>query len=424
MRILWLSPTPGLLHEGEGTGGYGGSGWVGALQHLLMENSPHQHQLGIVYPDYSQADQQTLRADVSYYPVPVRQKGRLEKLRHYYGGYHSYDRLQYVAEVQRIICSFHPDVIHLFGLENPFATLLGHTDVPILVHLQGLLGPCSSTFFPSGVSRHSFWWPPTVREWLWRNGYQFAKRELDALAQRETELCQCCQHYMGRTTFDYQFSRLQSPTSSYHRVNEALRPSFYAHAGQWQPHADQFVITSTISDTVYKGLDLILKTAQLLRHTTRLDFEWQVVGLNEDAGLVRFFERSLSIQSSDVGVRYMDVMTAEQLVEHSLRASVYVHPSYIDNSPNSVCEAQILGLPVIATRVGGVDSLIEHNVSGLLVPANAPYELAYWITQLASNPSLSASLSQQGCATANLRHDRASIIHDLLSAYVYTLESK
>lgn len=63
---------------------------------------------------------------------------------------------------------------------------------------------------------------------------------------------------------------------------------------------------------------------------------------------------------------------------------MYVHPAYIDNSPNALCEAMLLGVPCIASYVGGIPSIIQNEVSGLLAPANEPYYLAekiYWLSK-------------------------------------------
>ena len=415
MKILWLSPTPGLLHETLGTGGYGGSGWVAALQHLFM-TANNGDVLGIVFPSTSKSEP-SIQDGVHYYPILRNSKSKIQKIRYYYGGYKNIDYNEYVEKLQVVIKAFHPDVIHLFGLENPFATILGHTETPVIVHLQGLLGPYDNVFFPQDINSTSFIWPPTVREWIWRNGYRFAKKELHILAIKEAELFKRTKFFMGRTAFDYQVSQLMSPSSRYFKVNEALRPSFYLNAGKWNHSSKKFIITSTISETVYKGLDLILKTAALLKKETKIEFEWQVVGVKNSSSLVRFFEHFLFINSSDVNVRYLGVLTAEQIAEQCLQSSVYVHPSYIDNSPNSVCEAQLLGMPVIATNVGGVSSLIEHKITGLLVPANAPYELAYWIKTINEDSTLAAAVGQKAYESANARHDKETIIRDLYTAY-------
>jgi len=60
-------------------------------------------------------------------------------------------------------------------------------------------------------------------------------------------------------------------------------------------------------------------------------------------------------------------LEVNEMVEAMKISRFMVHPSYIDNSPNSICEAQILGLPVVATNVGGVESLIENGKTGLLI---------------------------------------------------------
>lgn len=415
MRVLWLSPTPGLLNELEGTGGYGGSGWLGALQHLFMAVN-NGDKLGVVFPSIVKSNL-TIQDGVYYYPILRNSKTKIQKIRHYYGCYKIIDYNEYVDDLREVIKDFHPDVIHLFGLENPFATLLGQIEIPVVVHLQGLLGPCDNAFFPQELNSNSFIWPPTLREWIWRNGFMFAKKELHTLAIKEAELFKRARFFMGRTAFDFQVSRLMSPSSRYYKVNEALRPSFYLNAGKWAHSNNLFIITSTISETVYKGLDVILKTAALLKKETKIDFEWQVVGIKKTSSLVQFFEHFLSIKSCDVNVKYLGVLTAEQITEHNLASSLYVHPSYIDNSPNSVCEAQLLGMPVIATNVGGVSSLIEHKKNGLLVPANAPYELAYWIKTINDDSIFAASIGRNAFESANIRHDKKSIIQDLYAAY-------
>lgn len=103
---------------------------------------------------------------------------------------------------------------------------------------------------------------------------------------------------------------------------------------------------------------MVLKTAKLLVENLKLDFEWRIFGnINP-----RFVERLTGIETKAVNVKLCGVASASMLKDELLRASVYVHTLYIDNSPNSVCEAQIMGLPTIVTHVGGSYSLIEEGV--------------------------------------------------------------
>lgn len=74
-------------------------------------------------------------------------------------------------------------------------------------------------------------------------------------------------------------------------------------------------------------------------------------------------ERVFHVKHSDVNVRLMGVATAEQIKAALLSATAYVHPSYIDNASNSLCEAQLLGVTSVATYVGGIPSVVEDGVT-------------------------------------------------------------
>ena len=49
-----------------------------------------------------------------------------------------------------------------------------------------------------------------------------------------------------------------------------------------------------------------------------------------------------------------------------LKSDIFVSASHIENSPNNVAEAMILGMPCIATFAGGTSSYIEDNKNGIL----------------------------------------------------------
>ena len=196
-----------------------------------------------------------------------------------------------------------------------------------------------------------------------------------------------------------------------------LRPSFYENIGKADCKSDCCKIVTTISDTTYKGLDVILKTAKILKMHTNLNFEWNVVGVSSDSRLISFFERIYKIKGINYNIKYRGVLNEQDLCNTMLDMHLYIHPTYIDNSPNAVCEAQLLGIPVISTNVGGTASLVKDKETGILVPSNAPYETAYWIIELMSNKKLYEFIRINAIQVAERRHNRDNIRTALIHTY-------
>lgn len=415
MRVLWLSMNSGLFCNPKENRGYNGIGWISSLQQIV-QNVP-DIKLGFVFLTHVQIENQEQNG-THYYPIHSPELSFFQKIRRYYGGYKKPDSEKYLGKVNQIIEDFKPDIIHVFGIENNLAKIVGRTDIPVVIHLQGLLAPYDNAFFPVGINKTSFLYPFSINEWILRNGYIHAKNSIHFRGQQEIKLFKYVKYTMGRTHWDYQVSRLLAPSSAYFHVDEVLRDIFYVNKGKWRYDPNRkFIIVSTVSETLYKGIDLILKTAALLKEHTDLDFEWKVIGVNPKSKIVRFIERVVGIRGLENNVNYSGVMTAEELCETELSASVYVHPSYIDNSPNSICEAQLLGLPVVATYVGGVETLLKEVDSGILVPANSPYELSYILKNLFANQDYIQRLSETGKKVADRRHDVETIKINLLHTY-------
>jgi len=77
-------------------------------------------------------------------------------------------------------------------------------------------------------------------------------------------------------------------------------------------------------------------------------------------------------------------------------ADIYLNTNNIDNMPVAVIEACAFGLPVIGTDVGGIGSLLNDGVDGLLVPAGDPGRIAAAVSRLVEDPELTGRLSQNG----------------------------
>ena len=77
-------------------------------------------------------------------------------------------------------------------------------------------------------------------------------------------------------------------------------------------------------------------------------------------------------------------------------SSVLVVPSRMESIPQVIKEAFFLNIPVVATKVGGIPELIEHEKNGLLVDLNDPIQLVNSVNELLENKEKAKKIAQAG----------------------------
>jgi glycosyltransferase involved in cell wall biosynthesis len=98
-------------------------------------------------------------------------------------------------------------------------------------------------------------------------------------------------------------------------------------------------------------------------------------------------------------------------------ADIFVLVSDFEAVPMAILEAMAVGLPVVATSVGGIPDLITDGEAGLLVPPRDPAAIAASLAMLAGDPALRASL---GSAAAE-RHRRRWTAEKMIEGYANVL---
>ena len=401
MKILWFTLTPSCYKPQKD--GYNGGGWISSLEQEIKKQP--ELSLGVAFL-HNDSCFKTVKGGVAYYPMarnnslPARAK-RFFCLKQ--------DEME-LALCQRVIDDFKPDIIHVFGTESSFGLICKHTSIPVIIHLQGLMAPYINAWIPPFFSLWDYFKKDgcsplkiafTIRSWFF-NVYA---------AKREQKIMSSCRYFMGRTAWDKAYVELNAPDAKYFHCDEMLRDVFYLPEKRCA--TTKLVFISTLSPPLYKGHDLVLKTAKILTEQCSLNFEWKIYGVNN----IKLAEKKTRIKADFVNLTCMRRVSAEELKQDLLSCSIYIHPSYIDNSPNSLCEAQVLGVPIIATNVGGVSSLITDKHDGLLVPANDPVMIAKHILALTKAPELAEKMSQAAKEAASSRHSKHKIINTILRIY-------
>jgi glycosyltransferase involved in cell wall biosynthesis len=416
MKVLWLTQTPAgasdILQYKRA-----GCGWISSLQEYI-QSAPG---VSLAISFFHNTDEFSFTNDnVTYYPIKLMDASITGKI------YQRVTTNLYDSNVNallKVLDDFKPDVIHLFGTETGLGEIINYTRVPVVTHLQGLINPYTYAWFPKGVSKWQVLFNSSLKSMIVRTGYYFEHKFFKKRSMREEKIVASGKYFFGRTHWDKNFVRIYNNDYKYIHCEEMLRSVFYN--AQWtDPANEELTIVTTVNPYLYKGIEIILDTAMILATKSRIRFQWRVIGMSSDHHLIRLLEKLGNGKFADYNIKFLGAKSAEDLIAELLGADVYVHPSHIDNSPNSVCESMLLGMPVIAGNVGGVSSLIEHEKTGVLYNSHDPYELAGRLLEFRDQRLPYIEYGRAARQVAKHRHDPQTIVSTVLDTYKLMLETK
>lgn len=402
MKVLWFEITiPGRYKDGNAPL----AGWQDSLEQIVR--TCKDIDLTIAFEGKKGMEPRTVDG-VKYIPLVPHYSFWEEKYSKFQNRWKSANKV--VPLAIKCVEEVKPDIIQCFGSEWEFGQVARYTDIPVVIHFQGCIAPYNDALYPPGYSIIDAGLD-LRRLWrIWR-GRHFNKSWEDM----EQSNFKAVSNYMGRTEWDRQLVELFHHGAKYFHVEEALRPTFIETAKEWQPKLfkHKLRLITTGCQTHWKGMDTLLKTAHVLKEQN-IDFEWLVAG---NMGMKKEIERKEHMTFSDNNVKLLGFTGPEKLQELLLSSDIYVHTAYIDNSPNAVCEAQYLGVPIVATNVGGIPSLVIDGVEGKLVPANSCYNMAYEIISLSKDIERQKTYSANSKKHARVRHNPKHILKQLTNCY-------
>ena len=269
--------------------------------------------------------------------------------------------------------------------------------VPQLLSVQGLVSQ-----YPPFV--------PKLLSWLkvlWALAGYYERRYLPAI-----------HHFVCRTHWDQALVQQLSPNCTVHHNWEVIRPAFFCPPAARPVGRPQVVFMG--GTQIMKGFREVLAALDRLRQ--HVDVKLVIAGQASAAAVWAAVQRAGLRHISPADIECRGSLEAKELAQLFSESLCLLHPSYVDNSPNSVCEAQVAGLPVVAADVGGVRSLIEDGVTGLLCTLS-PASIAGQVLRLHHDPALRQHLATQAAAVARQRHDPAVIVARTLATYQAVIEA-
>lgn len=410
MRVLWFANTPcnAVEHMKESTIG---GGWLQTLD-LYMQEKVELH---IAF--YANWPEASFACRKSTYHVIPSNSIRVSNVKNIFFPHviHHEDTRCYLDIVNKV----KPDLIHLHGTENAYGTMLSKVNVPVVVSIQGIMTPYAYRFGGDAAEDIQTYVGPannSLRGMLFEKGQKHTYDLLKLIAARESRYIRDVRYFIGRTAWDRRVSSVMSPGSRYFHGDEIMREVFYHK--QWSPVKNQnkWIIHTTASDHPMKGFRTVADAVNLLINAG-IKLEWRIAGLSAQSTVVRVAKKQLGKAYPSDHIRLLGRVGAEALAEQMAEAHLFVLPSFMENSPNSLCEAMMMGMPCIATNGGGTPSMLQDRVEGLLIQPRDPWAMAGAILDMIADQDMAMNYGQAARRTALERHDPTRIVNQVFNAY-------
>lgn len=413
MRVLWFvnKPLPAVAQR-VGLRDYHNAGWLDGLEMALRHHVDLKLGVAAVAP---RAHQPFEDHGVVYYNLGTGEStagiGRVaSRWRHMISN--QVDFTDYLAAIDH----FRPDIVHMHGTESDYGLLCDQISVPTVISLQGLL-----TVFARMEARgvdSSLVRSLSPSLFLRGGGLLHQLLRTRRNAARERQIISICRNFIGRTRFDEDVVRTINPTCRYFPADDRiLRPEF--EPATWSPDSNREpIVYSTSGSYARKGVSTLLEAVALLRRSSLPRIQVRISGElgspEEELRAVQRRIRQLGIQEH---VLLLGDLPPEAVAAELCAARVFVLASHADNSPNALAEAMYVGVPCVASSVGGVPSMARNEVEALLVQDGDPYALAGALLRLLHDESLANALGARARQTARMRHDPVRIGNRTLAIY-------
>lgn len=358
MKILWITnilfPEALKLLTGEGDLKASGGWMLGAADSLIEQGVTLY--VASVSPKVKKFTK-LVGKHITYYVLPI-------------GKGNQHVNLEYVPYWKQVNKDVKPDVVHIHGTEysHGHAYMKAFSNENVVISIQGLTS--AYYYYYYGISKREIYSNITFRDIL-KGNMIYGQNQFKKRAEYEIEMLRMTKHIIGRTSWDKYRTWAINPKAEYHFCNETLRSDFYDGSKWSYDKCKKHTIFLSQAGYPIKGLHQLLKAMPLiLRHYP--DTIVRIAGRDiiktksfidkiRMTGYALYIKKIIKKYQLTDKIIFTGNLDAKEMKQEYLNANVFLCPSTIENSPNSLGEAQILGVPCVASYVGGIPDMMKGS---------------------------------------------------------------
>jgi glycosyltransferase involved in cell wall biosynthesis len=349
--------------------------------------------------------------NVTYYLIPQNMKDKFDV---------------YQEDCDNTLNQFQPSILHVEGTESAHAKRFLNTwDGQNIVSMQGILQGYEQYEY-GGLSLSNILNSSSFSSIFIMFVMMLNKRvNFNSRLPIEIETIKSANNILGRTHWDRAHSYFINPNAPYFSCNRILRKAFYQNSWNIKQIKRHRVFIGN-SAQARKGAHFVFKAVAILKNQFP-DIEIVVVGekpfpknkldWKSYVGYRSYLRKQINALGLTDNVNFLGVQPEDEMIKNLCSSHVFIMGSIIENSPNTLGEAMMLGVPSISSYMGGVSDMAQDGKEALFYRDNDPVLLAMRIKTIFESDELALSLSENAKIRASLTHDPKKNFNDLLAAY-------
>jgi glycosyltransferase involved in cell wall biosynthesis len=337
-------------------------------------------------------------------------------------------------QLNTIILEFNPDIIHVHGTEKNLAQVQNYlTTIPVVISIQGIMmsyKPFAYNFLDlNQLNKHK-----SLKNVLGIGGTKSLYKLFSNSNRYEADIFSKGKYFIGRTEWDKANVLFRNKNARYFHGEELLREEFYNAANTWSVNnCEKYTILMPSGFNPIKGLHIAIEAmhylvkyypkAQLIVPdivNSRIKNNTLLKRIIGDEYVI-YIKNLIKKYKLDNNIQLCQRFDVVKMLTEMQSAHVFLSPSSIDNSPNILGEASMIGVPIVTTPVGGILSIFEDNRSCLLAPAGDAFLMAYKLKQIFDSELLAQKLSRNCKQVAFKRHNIDETAINYLNIYTEIL---
>ncbi len=323
---------------------------------------------------------------------------------------------------KKIIFENKPDIIHIWGSENPLKLLAFNQKLPGIkvMSMQGVLGSIADCLL-NGLTYRELVSTIGVRELLMRETLFSIKKSFYQDAKIEHEMIKKCKYIITQSEWTESQIKPINSNAQFFRINRVLRDTFVA-AKKWNEfeHEKPIIYSAAIGYSL-KGLHVLIKSLSIVKSIFP-NVELRLAGAvgRKDFfgdGYIRLIIRMINKYGLQKNIIWLGAITADQIVKNLQQSSVFVNPSYIESYSVVVAEAMAVGTPSVLSFAGAMPELAEINKEALFFTPGDYRQCAAKIIKLISDNKLAFEISVNAQKKAEYRNSITNTAAEQIRIY-------